>query len=73
MIAVALVYDDREPGETYNVRYSEKHRWVYVRGMEIDKGVLIKWYVVFFRLIDTMLTSAWTSVLTVLRMEASRR
>ena len=35
-------YPDRE-GETFAVKYSPNHRWKYVRGLEPDEGVLIKW------------------------------
>jgi hypothetical protein len=43
-IPVALIYPNREPGETYNIRHNENHQWKYLRGMEPDEGVLIKCY-----------------------------
>lgn len=41
---VALIYPDRE-GETFGVKFNEGHKWKYMRGMEPDEFVLIKWYV----------------------------
>ncbi|KAF9523596.1 hypothetical protein CPB83DRAFT_862590 [Crepidotus variabilis] len=38
---VSLVYPDRE-GETLGVKYSDKYRWKYLRGMTPDEVVLIK-------------------------------
>ena len=32
-------------GETLGVKYNPNHKWKYVRGMEPDEFVLIKWYV----------------------------
>ena len=40
---VALVFPDREPGETMAVKYNPKHEWKYLRGMTPDEFVLIKW------------------------------
>ena len=41
-----LRYPDRESeGETFSVRLSAGHRWRYLRGMEQEEGVLIKWCV----------------------------
>jgi hypothetical protein len=42
LVPVALVYPDRE-GETFGVKYNPNHQWKYIRGMEPDEGVLIKW------------------------------
>ena len=39
---VTLKYPDRD-GETFGVKFNEKHRWVYLRGMTPDEIVLIKW------------------------------
>ena len=30
-------------GQTYGVRWREGQRWVYVRGLTPEEGVLIKW------------------------------
>ncbi|KAK7052408.1 hypothetical protein R3P38DRAFT_3386819 [Favolaschia claudopus] len=40
---VALVYDDRE-GETYQVKYNEKHKWKYFSNVTPEEGILIKCY-----------------------------
>lgn len=40
----ALKYPDRD-GETFSVKYNPGHKFKYVRGMEPDELVLIKWYV----------------------------
>lgn len=39
-----LIYPDRK-GETNAVRFSEGHRWKYLRGMRPEEYVLIKWSV----------------------------
>ena len=44
LIPTTLKYPDRD-GETFSVTFSEAHRWKYLRGMEPDEGVLIKWCV----------------------------
>ena len=44
LMPVALIYPDRE-GETYGVKFNQAHKWKYMRGMEPDEFVLIKWYV----------------------------
>ena len=44
LIPIALVYPDRE-GETFGVKFNEAHKWKYMKGMEPDEFVLIKWYV----------------------------
>ncbi|PCH37157.1 hypothetical protein WOLCODRAFT_134488 [Wolfiporia cocos MD-104 SS10] len=41
VVPIALRYPDRE-GETYGVKYSQEHRWKYLRGMRPDEFVLIK-------------------------------
>lgn len=41
---MSLVYPDRE-GETFGVLYNPNHKWKYLRGMEPDEIVLIKWCV----------------------------
>ena len=40
-----LRYPDRD-GETLGVKYSPNHRWKYLKGMEPDEFVLIKWYAI---------------------------
>lgn len=42
LVPVRLVYPDHD-GETFGVRYSRDHQWKYVKGMEPDEVVLIKW------------------------------
>ena len=39
---VTLKYPDRD-GETFGVKFNEKHGWKYLKGMEPEEGVLIKW------------------------------
>jgi hypothetical protein len=43
-VPVSLIYSNREPGETYGIRHNESQQWKYLRGMELDEGVLIKCY-----------------------------
>ena len=31
-------------GQTFSVKFNEKHQWYYVKGMRTDEAVLIKWY-----------------------------
>lgn len=38
-----LVYAQPPNGETMSVKYNPSHKWKYVRGMEPDEFVLIKW------------------------------
>ena len=40
-----LKYPDRD-GETLSVNWNPNHRWKYLKGMQPDEFVLIKWYVV---------------------------
>lgn len=42
LVPVRLIYPDRE-GETFGVKFSPEHRWKYMRGMNTDEVVLIKW------------------------------
>lgn len=42
LVPAALKYPDRD-GETLNVRYNLEHKWKYLKGMEPDEIVLIKW------------------------------
>ncbi|THH15315.1 hypothetical protein EW146_g5138 [Bondarzewia mesenterica] len=44
LVATTLVYPDKQ-GELFSVRRNEAHQWKYLRGMEPDEGVLIKWSV----------------------------
>ena len=39
-----LVYSEDNKGETMSVRYNPNHKWKYLKGMEPDEFVLIKWY-----------------------------
>ena len=39
---VTLKYPDRD-GETFGVKFNGKHGWKYLKGMEPEEGVLIKW------------------------------
>jgi len=43
LVPTTLRYPDRD-GETFSVKWSGKHAWKYLRGMEVDEGVLIKCY-----------------------------
>lgn len=38
-----LLYPQPPHGETMSVEYNPGHKWKYVRGMEPDEFVLIKW------------------------------
>ena len=49
VVPVTLRYPDRE-GETFGVKYSPEHHWKYLKGMQPDEFVLIKWFVVHVRL-----------------------
>ena len=42
LVPTTLRYSDRD-GETFSVKYSPEHKWKYLRGMEPDELVLIKW------------------------------
>jgi hypothetical protein len=46
LIPITLVYPDRE-GDTYCVKFDEAHEWKYMRGMEPDGFVLVKWHAIF--------------------------
>ncbi|CAA7265653.1 unnamed protein product [Cyclocybe aegerita] len=39
---IALIYPDREEGETMGVKYGDQHKWKYLYGMKPDEVVLIK-------------------------------
>ena len=43
LVPVQLVFPERL-GETYGVKWSENHKWTYLKGMRVDEAVLIKWY-----------------------------
>ncbi|KAL0565622.1 hypothetical protein V5O48_016399 [Marasmius crinis-equi] len=43
LVAVELVYP-LSSGETYEVRWSPKHEWKFLRGMRLDEAVLFKCY-----------------------------
>ncbi|KAI0051571.1 hypothetical protein FA95DRAFT_1554389 [Auriscalpium vulgare] len=43
LVPLTLKYPDRD-GETFAVKFSEEHRWKYVKGLTPDEGVLIKCY-----------------------------
>lgn len=45
LVPITLRYPDRE-GEIFGVKYSPDYKWKYLKGMEPDEFVLIKWYVV---------------------------
>ena len=45
LVPTILRYPDHE-GETLSVKYSANHKWKYLKGMEPDEFVLIKWCVV---------------------------
>ncbi|KAF8548627.1 hypothetical protein OG21DRAFT_1479145 [Imleria badia] len=51
LMAVALIYPD---GETFGVKFNEAHKWKYMRGMEPDEFVLIKWYVSLRHTLDSV-------------------
>lgn len=44
LVPTTLRYPDRD-GETLGVKYNPNHKWKYMKGMEPDELVLIKWYV----------------------------
>ena len=44
LVPTTLRYPDRE-GETMSVKYNPNHKWKYLKGMEPDEFVLIKWCV----------------------------
>lgn len=46
-----LIRPGQEDGETFAVRFNGGQRWKYLRGMERDEGVLLKWSVVLSRLV----------------------
>lgn len=43
LIPVALIYSDHE-GETFGVKFNPSHKWKYLREMQLDEVVLIKWF-----------------------------
>ena len=44
LVPTILRYPDRD-GETLGVKYNPNHRWKYLKGMDPEEFVLIKWYV----------------------------
>lgn len=44
LVPLTLKYPDRD-GETLGVRHNPNHKWKYLKGMDPDEFVLIKWYV----------------------------
>ena len=46
LVKSTLRYPDRD-GETYQVKWNGEHKWKYLRGMDVDEGVLIKWFAPF--------------------------
>ena len=42
-VHTTLVYPQPPNGETMSVKYNPNHKWKYVRGMEPDELVLLKW------------------------------
>ena len=44
LVPTTLKYPDHD-GETFSVKFNPANRWKYVRGMEPDEFVLIKWCV----------------------------
>ena len=44
LIPTTLRFPDHE-GETLSVKYNPNHKWKYLKGMEPDEFVLIKWCV----------------------------
>ena len=42
LVPTDLIYPDRK-GETNSVKYNPNHKWKYLRGMEPEEFVLIKW------------------------------
>jgi hypothetical protein len=42
LVPMAFIYPDRE-GETFGVTYHPDHKWKYVRGMEPNEILLLKW------------------------------
>ena len=42
LVPSTLKYPDRD-GETFSVKHNPNHKWKYVRGMDTDEIVLIKW------------------------------
>ena len=44
LVPTTLRYPDRD-GETLSVKYNPNHKWKYLKGMEPDEFVLIKWCV----------------------------
>ena len=45
LVPTTLKYPDHD-GETLSIKYNPRHRWKYLKGMDPDEFVLIKWYVV---------------------------
>lgn len=69
MQPVALIYPNME-GETFGVKYNEKQRWGYFKGMKPDEIVLIKWSVFVDHPLHLTLTKD-TVVSTLFKTEAS--
>lgn len=61
LVPSTLKYPDHD-GETLQVRYNPNHKWKYVKGMEPDEFVLIKWYVV------QLYSCAGTILITVMQL-----
>jgi len=43
LAAVTRIAMDGTEGETFAVKHSEEHQWMYLRGMTPEEVVLIKW------------------------------
>lgn len=42
LVPTILRYPDHD-GETFSVQFNKNHKWKYLRGMDTDEIVLIKW------------------------------
>lgn len=71
LVPTTLRYPDRD-GETFSVRYNPEQRWKYLKGMEPDEIVLIKWYVFYNMELYGILTNSLFLVTILLGMVASR-
>jgi hypothetical protein len=49
-VPLDVVYDDKK-GEGFGVKFNPEHRWKYVRGLEPDELLLIKWYAPVFTIV----------------------
>jgi hypothetical protein len=44
LVRTALLYPNGYEGETFNVKHNPNQRWKFIRAVQPDECILIKWY-----------------------------